>query len=507
MGVKIPQLVWRIPLGILGGLIALYAFPTESVWILAPLIPAVILLATLGLGFWQAVLIGFLASQAFYISHIEWISLYLGPVPLIALSTLMSFYFALSVGATAWLYKKWRPKKSGLLIFAVASASIWTFREFLANNFPYGGFPWSRLSMTQPGTFMNQWVYFGGLSLLSFVLALMGGILAVWFLHRRGRNAMRTTPALITLAVLIITPVVTGLANNPEPVATKTIAAVQGNANAGLFSNLERGSILDNHLSASELIFDSELANDIDLLVWPENASDIDPLRDKEAARKIDELATRIGAPFIFGTITQRGGESFNSTLLWEPGVGAVDFYDKQQPVPFAEYVPDRQFWRPFAPSLIDLVPKGYSIGTRDGIYEVSDDFIAGTLICFEIAEDSILRELVAGGAEVILSQTNNADFGYSDETYQQAGIAQLRAIETGRTVVNISTVGLSAIYLPTGKVLSELIWYQEGAMVERVPLYNGTTPAMFAGQAFEFANMLAAIGFIFVIAIRKRRR
>jgi len=507
MGVKIPQLVWRIPLGIFGGLIALYAFPTESVWILAPLIPAVILLATLGLGFWQAVLIGFLASQAFYISHIEWISLYLGPVPLLALSTLMSFYFALSVGATAWLYKKWRPKKSGLLIFAVASASIWTFREFLANNFPYGGFPWSRLSMTQPGTFMNQWVYFGGMSLLSFVLALMGGILAVWFLHRRGRNAMRTTPALITLAVLIITPVVTGLANNPEPVATKTIAAVQGNANAGLFSNLERGSILDNHLSASELIFDSELANDIDLLVWPENASDIDPLRDKEAAGKIDELATRIGAPFIFGTITQRSGESFNSTLLWKPGVGAVDFYDKQQPVPFAEYVPDREFWRPFAPSLIDLVPKGYSIGTRDGIYEVSGDFIAGTLICFEIAEDSILRELVAGGAEVILSQTNNADFGYSDETYQQAGIAQLRAIETGRTVVNISTVGLSAIYLPTGKVLSELTWYQEGAMVERVPLYSGITPAMFAGRAFEFANMLAAIGFIFVIAIRKRSR
>lgn len=507
MGVKIPQLVWRIPLGILGGLLALYAFPTESIWILAPLIPAVILLATLGLGFWKAVLVGFIASQAFYISHIEWISLYLGPVPLIALSTLMSFYFALSAGATAWLYKRWRPKKSGLLLFAVASASIWTFREFLANNFPYGGFPWSRLSMTQPSTFMNQWVYFGGLSSLSFVLALMGGVLAIWFLNRRGRNAMKKTPALITLAVIIITPVLTGVANNPEPVATKTIAAVQGNANVGLFSNLERGSILDNHLNASELIFDSELANDIDLLVWPENASDIDPLRDKEAARKIDELATKIGAPFTFGTITKRAGETYNSTLLWEPGLGAVDYYDKQQPVPFAEYVPDREFWRPFAPSLIDMVPKGFSIGTRDGIYEISEDFTAGTLICFEIAEDSILRKLVSGGADMILSQTNNADFGYSDETYQQAGIAQLRAIETGRAVVNISTVGLSAIYLPNGEVLSELTWYEEGAMVEKVPLYKGTTPAMHAGEAFEFANSLVAIGFIVVVALRKKRR
>ena len=507
MGVRIPELVWRIPLGALGGLLALYAFPTENIWILAPLIPALILLATLGLGFWKAVLIGFIASQVFYISHIEWISLYLGPVPLIALSTLMSFFFALGVGATAWLYKKWKPKRSGLLFFAVASASIWTFREFLANNFPYGGFPWSRLSMTQPSSFMNQWVYFGGMSMLSFALALIGGILAVWLLHRRGRNAMRKTSALIALSVLVITPLITGLANNPQPITTKTIAAVQGNANAGLFSNLQRGSILENHLSASELIFDSELAGDIDLLVWPENASDLDPLRDAEAAKKIDELAKRVGAPFSFGTITTRGGENFNSTLLWEPGVGAVDFYDKQQPVPFAEFVPDREFWRLFAPTLIDMVPEGFSFGTRDGIYEVSDDFTAGTLICFEIAEDSILRELVAGGAEVILSQTNNADFGYSDETYQQAGIAQLRAIETGRAVVNISTVGLSAIYLPTGKALSELTWYQEGAMVEKVPLFNGTTPAMLLGQTFEFANMIAAIGFLFVFGIRRKRR
>ena len=70
MGVKIPQLVWRIPLGALGGLLALYAFPTENIWILAPLIPALILLATLGLGFWKAVLTGFVASQVSYISHI-----------------------------------------------------------------------------------------------------------------------------------------------------------------------------------------------------------------------------------------------------------------------------------------------------------------------------------------------------------------------------------------------------------------------------------------------------
>jgi len=505
--VKIPELVWRIPLGAVGGLIGLYAFPTENIWILAPLIPGLILLATLGLGFWSAVLVGFIASQAFYISHIEWISLYLGPIPLLALSTLQSFFFALGVGATAWLHKKWKPKKQSLIIFAFAAASIWTAREYLANNFPYGGFPWSRLAMTQPGSFMSQWVYFGGLSLLSFVLALLGSIIAIWILHRKGRNALRKGPAIAVIGAMVIIPLTTMLLNNPSASDTKVIAAVQGNANAGLFSNLDRGTILQNHLDATELVFDSELAGQVDLLVWPENASDIDPLRSAAAATKIDEIASRLGAPFSFGTITKRGGESFNSTLLWKPGVGAVDYYDKKQPVPFAEFVPDREFWRLFAPALIDLVPEGYTFGVRDGIYEVEEDFVAGTLICFEIAEDGILRELVAGGAEVILSQTNNADFGYSDETYQQAGIAQLRAIETGRSVVNISTVGLSAIYLPNGKVLSELVWYQPGAMVEQVPLYKGTTPAMAIGAGFDYINLTAAFGTLIVFYFRKKRR
>jgi apolipoprotein N-acyltransferase len=243
----------------------------------------------------------------------------------------------------------------------------------------------------------------------------------------------------------------------------------------------------------------------IDLLVWPENASDLDPLRSPEARAKINQLTNQLDAPFVFGTITKRGDDTFNSTLLWLPETGPVDYYDKKQPVPFAEYAPDRDFWRMFAPELIDMIPKGYSFGTRDGIYEI-EDYVAGTLICFEIAEDSILRELSTGGAELILSQTNNADFGYSDETFQQAAIARLRAIETGRSVVNISTVGLSAIYLPDGSVLSEVEWYTSAAMIEKVPLYSGLTPGVVVGSVFDWANASLLIGFTLLRVVRRKR-
>jgi apolipoprotein N-acyltransferase len=493
------ELVWRIPLGVVAGLIGLVVFPTENIWILAPLIPMLTYLAVLGLRFWPAVLVGFISGQAFYISHIEWISLYLGPIPLIALSTTVSIYHALGAGLAAWLFRSFDSKGKKIIPFALLLASIWTLREFGANNFPYGGFPWSRLSMTQSESFMASWVWWGGMSLLSFVIAFIGSVFALLILSRSGRHLLR--PALLGVMVAILVPLLTPIGFTTTSQGEKVIAAVQGNAKAGLFSREAPGTILQNHLDASEIVVQS--GREIDLLVWPENASDLDPLRSPQARAKINALSNQLDAPFVFGTITKRGDETFNSTILWTPEVGPVDFYDKKQPVPFAEYAPDREFWRMFAPELIDMIPRGYSFGTRDGIYEISD-FTAGTLICFEIAEDSILRELTVSGAQVILSQTNNADFGYSDETFQQAAIARLRAIETGRAVVNISTVGLSAIYLPNGKVLSEVEWYTPAAMIESVPLYSGLTPGVVIGSVFDWVNGLVVVG---LSILTKRRR
>ena len=100
----------------------------------------------------------------------------------------------------------------------------------------------------------------------------------------------------------------------------------------------------------------------------------------------------------------------------------------------------------------------------------------------------------MAQGAQVILSQTNNADFGRSDETFQQAAFARLRAIETGRTVVNVSTVGVSAIYDADGSVVEQLPTFEAGAMIQEVPLRNSKTPAMLIGSWVDLGFNLAAL-------------
>jgi apolipoprotein N-acyltransferase len=392
---------------------------------------------------------------------------------------------------------------------ALAIATLWTAREWVSINLPYGGFPWSRVAQALSDSVLSSLVYFVGISGLTFVsvfivaallLAIESGVTGI----SKHLLPIAATAGVVVLAAAFVVPA------NAES-GEVTVAAVQGNANAGLFANAERGTFLKNHLDATQLLDASPLKDSIDFIVWPENASDLNPQQNALAKLQIDSVVEKYQVPLIFGAITESGDEIFNSSLYFAPGQGQIDQYDKKRPVPFAEYVPDRDFWYQLAPDLIGLVTRGYAFGTRDGIFEFEGKNL-GVLICFEIAIDDIGRELVSDGAEIILSQTNNADFGRSDETFQQAALARLRAIETGRTVVNISTVGVSKIFLADGSIVDQLAIFEPGVMVQTLPLRTSITPAMAIGPGFDLVVNFAALalfatGLIFRLRARSRNR
>lgn len=505
-------LLWRLPVGIVGGLLSSLAMPRENIWPLIFVSVALILISIRGLGFFSAAFIGFASGVAFYMSQIEWISLYLGPVPWIALSVLEGFIFAAGAAVIAVVWSWLTHKLSGpfsSVIISLAIATLWTAREWVSINLPYGGFPWSRVAQALSDSFLSSLVYFVGISGLTFVsvfvtvsiiLAIESGIKTL----KAHALSLAATAGVLALAALFVVP---AEAESGEV----TVAAVQGNANAGLFANAERGTFLKNHLDATVLLDTDPLKDSIDFIVWPENASDLNPQTNNLAKLQIDAVVEKYQVPFIFGAITEAGGEIFNSSLYFAPGQGQIDQYDKKRPVPFAEYVPDRDFWYALAPDLVGLVTRGYAYGTRDGIFEFEGQKL-GVLICFEIAIDDIGRELVGDGAEIILSQTNNADFGRSDETFQQAALARLRAIETGRTLVNISTVGVSKVFLADGTIVDELPIFEPGVMVHTLPLRTSITPAMELGPGFDLGVNIAALGLFagaigFGIRARSKRR
>jgi apolipoprotein N-acyltransferase len=504
--------LWRLPLGIFGGLLSSLAMPRENVWPLIFVSVALILISIRGLRFLPAALVGFASGVAFYMSQIEWISLYLGPVPWIALSVMEALIFALGAAVIASVWSFLTHSLSGKLAsfwIALAIATLWTAREWVSINLPYGGFPWSRVAQALSDSFLSSLVYFVGISGLTFASVFMVAALLLAIESGFSGISNHLLPIAATAGVVVLAAAFVVPANAES--GEVTVAAVQGNANAGLFANAERGTFLKNHLDATQLLDASPLKDSIDFIVWPENASDLNPQQNELAKLQIDSVVEKYQVPLIFGAITESGDEIFNSSLYFVPGQGQIDQYDKKRPVPFAEYVPDRDFWYQLAPDLIGLVTRGYAFGTRDGIFEFEGSNL-GVLICFEIAIDDIGRELVSDGAEIILSQTNNADFGRSDETFQQAALARLRAIETGRTVVNISTVGVSKVFLADGSIVDQLPIFEPGVMVQTLPLRTSITPAIAIGPGFDLAVNFAALalfatGLIFRLRARLRSR
>jgi apolipoprotein N-acyltransferase len=487
----------------LSGYLNAMAFPDRGWWPLIFVGTGLMLWSLIGRRVWASLLIGFVGGFAFFANHIFWLTVYLGPVPWLALAGLESIFFALGAAliALAWRFvpRVWPGTAGRMLGIPMVVAGLWVLREAVTSVWPYGGFSWGRLAFSQSDSPFAPLVAWLGVSGLSFVIAFLSAVVVQAVRQVSIAWTVRgiITTAAFTLALLIPAwPVVSS--------GSIRVAAVQGNSNSGLFAQFQPGQTLDDHLQATIPL----IGKRVDVVVWPENASDIDPLRNERAAQTLDYVTEVMKAPLVTGTITEDSkGRMFNSLLLWENGKGAVDQYDKIHPVPFAEYLPDRAFWYPFAPSLFDMVPRDFSFGQRDNVFDINGA-IAGLAICFDIVDDSLIQRMVDGGAEFILAPTNNADFGHTDESSQQVAIARLRAIETGRSVVNASTVGVSAMFAPDGRVIDQLPTFTAGAMVQTVPLSHTTTPATLDSRAIEWLTAgLGISGLVLGLLLRPRRK
>ncbi|GMA89308.1 hypothetical protein GCM10025868_45580 [Angustibacter aerolatus] len=110
------------------------------------------------------------------------------------------------------------------------------------------------------------------------------------------------------------------------------------------------------------------------------------------------------------------------------------------------------------------------------------------------------MRDTVDAGADLLVVQTNNATFGFTDESVQQAAMSRLRAVEHGRAVAHVSTVGVSAMIAPDGRVLERAGLFTQAVLEATLPLRTSTTLADRVGAWGEAA--LAALGLLGALAI-----
>jgi apolipoprotein N-acyltransferase len=513
---------WRTALAAAGGLALYLSFPGHDLSGLAVLGPAALSLATHGRRLRGGLWLGLVLGLAFLLPLLSWTGVYVGSFPWLALGIFQSLYLALLGGALALT--------SRLPGWPVWAAALWVADEALRSRLPFGGFPWGRLAFSQAEGPFTAFAAYGGAPLVSFAVALTGTLLAAAALalcrawasagNRNGQPDGRppaVRAAAFAVAGVLAVPLLGAAAwlplAGPSLTAggpTRTVAVVQGNVpRAGLDFNAQRRAVLDNHVTATLQLAASVGSGDAaqpDLVIWPENSSDIDPYRNDDAARAISRAAEAIGAPVLVGAVVEGPGEYLSNTgIVWDPVTGPGDTYVKRHPVPLAEYVPYRSFFRFFSDK-VDLVRRDFAQGTGVGTLDIGGARI-GDVICFEVAYDSLVADVVHEGAGMVVVQTNNATFGFTDESEQQLAMSRLRAVEFGRTVVVSATSGISAVVAPDGSVARRSQLFTPDVFVEQIAQRQQSTVAERLGAWPEWVLTGLGLTAVGAVAVRARGR
>ncbi|PFG35589.1 apolipoprotein N-acyltransferase [Flavimobilis soli] len=508
-------LLLAIPLAIIGGLGLDVAFPDRGVWPLAYAAVGLLYIALRGHRARAAFVLGSLWGIGFFVPHLSWAGFAAGDLPWFALATAEGLLVGVSCAALAWTTRiPAVAHREALRVIAFALAL--TAGEVLRSSWPFGGFPWGRLAFSQADSPLGRFAWLGGTVLVSFLVALVGALVAVALLSLVRLHLGRAGGAVVVAFVLVAGGLFVPLTSQPEN-GRLALGAVQGNvAEPGLRAFATRYQVLGFHADGTRALLDTVEPGELDLVVWPENASDVDPRKDQTAWDVIDQAARDVDAPVLVGSQQYVDGGRYNQSLLWQPGEGIVALYAKQRPAPFGEYIPMRSFFSRFS-DMTDLVTTDMLPGEEIGTIALESPrlgrtVVLGDVICFEVAYDDIVRSAVAGGAEILLVQTNNSNFGYSAESTQQLAMSRIRAIESGRATIQISTVGVSGVIDATGRVQQRTGLFEPAQLVASVPLRTTLTPATRLGTlpaqvAAAVASATTVAGMIVAVSARRSRR
>jgi apolipoprotein N-acyltransferase len=485
-----------------GGLALAAAFPPVGCWPLAAAGPALLVIALWRQRLRTALAAGAIFGLVFFFLLLPWL-VNLAWYAWVALAVAEAVIFTVLV-AGQWLLLRLR-------CWPLAVAGWWVLAEAVRDRWPWGGFPWGRLVMTQATAPTVRWVAVGGPVVLTFGIAL-AGTCAAWLVLSRSRRWPAVAFAVAAGVALCgaFLPVDQAAAGQ----ATAVVAAIQGNVpHARNLPDLLRATtVTQNHAAATDALaarIKRGQAARPAVVIWPENSTDQDPAYDPYIYASIAAAVAQIGSPVLVGAVLQNPVR--NAGELWLPGRGPVAVYVKRRLVPFGEVIPFRGLLSRITSMPATLQPVNFTPGHRAVVFHAGQVRL-GDVICYEVGFDGLVSSEVAAGANVLAVQTNDADFeidGQTGETLQQLDMARIRAIEHNRAVVVSSTTGISAIIAPDGRLLARTRVWTRAEIEARVPLRTSLTLADRLGGWPEAAltwATVAALAWALGQAIRQRR-
>jgi apolipoprotein N-acyltransferase len=364
---------------------------------------------------------------------------------------------------------------------ALLFAALWTLTEWLRGTL-FTGFPWLAAGYSQtPPSPLAGWSAVLGVYGVSGLVALLAGLLAVLF-KTRGKSIKAWSSIVFILANGAVLRQMDWTQPSGKPL---TVALLQGNVAQSLKWDPNRLALsIDTYTRLAQ-------QHPAELTILPETAL---PLMFNEVPLSILQGFTHHGAALIGAPIATRTNEYTNGAVLLQPtfngAPGQVSAYAKRHLVPFGEYAPPGFAW--FF-QLVNIPMSSFSAGAAYQAPLILGEHRIAPNICYE---DLFGEEIISSlpHATLLINLSNTAWFGDSLAQPQHLQIAQMRAMETGRTLLRATNTGMTAMITPKGIVAARLAPFSIDALTVSAQGYQGLTPYARWGNTLALMLCLLAL-------------
>ncbi|HUP75497.1 MAG TPA: apolipoprotein N-acyltransferase [Acidimicrobiales bacterium] len=384
----------------------------------------------------------------------------------------------------------------------LALPGAFVLAELFRWRWPFGGVPLATLPMTQASSPLAPFVRTLGALLLVAIVVAIGAALSA-LSQRQWRDAA------VVAAVVAVCGLWAAIAPSGYVLRSIEVALVQGGGPQRTRADItENPIVLQRHLDATALI-----DGRVDLVLWPENVVNPESVPDSNRPRDpqllyeddaraiIERVARDLDAVFLPGWFTHlddRYNDNFTEAI--DDTGTVVDTYHKVRIVPFGEYVPLRGLVEPFAG---DALPRREVLrGTDPPVLDTPIGRL-GIGISWEIFFEDRAREAIREGGQILLNPTNGSSYWLTIVQTQQIASSQLRALETGRWVLQAAPTGFTAMVTPSGRVIGRTGVSEQQVVQGPVELRGGKTLAVRVGN---WPMILIAFGLIAGAHVLRRR-
>lgn len=479
---------------IVGGLAALAFAPVA--WFLLIFLSLSVLLHLLDpASLRRAFTLGWLFGLGYFGMGVSWvyisISVYGGmPFWLAAfLVVLFCGFLALFPAVASWAAVRFSAPGPNrwLLVFPL----MWTGLEWVRGWFATG-FPWLAAGYAQvPEGPLAGFAPIVGVYGVSWLTAVCAGAL-VWLLRNIWLPGKWMAPFAMLAGVLGAGEGLKHVDWTSATGAPVTVALVQGNVAQEMKWQPEKTS-----QTLADYAAQVEAAR-AQLIILPETAFPVfyDNMRPSYLA-ELRDLARARGADILAGVPTgDLAGAYYNSVV--SIGAAPTQFYHKQHLVAFGEFVPPGFGW---IVQVLHIPLSDFARGGRDQPpLSVAGQKVALNICYEDVFGEEIIRALPE--ATLLVNVTNDAWFGDSFAGWQHAQMSQMRALESGRTMLRATNTGVTAIIDPKGRVVSALPQFTRATLIGKAQAYAGMTPYARWGNA---PVVILLMGLVALVVLRQR--